>query len=51
MPSSSSSVETAPAWRATRKWGSSAIVSSEQNGYTTRLTLPAAHSSPMSGPP
>ena len=32
MPSSSSSVDTAPVWRATRKCGSSAIVSSEQNG-------------------
>ncbi len=51
MPSSSSSVETAPVWRATRKCGSSAIESSEQNGYTTRLTLPAAQSNPMSGPP
>ena len=32
MPSSSSSVCTEPDWRALRKWGSSAIESSEQNG-------------------
>ena len=51
MPSSSSIVVTAPAWRALRKCGSSAIESSDTNAYTTSRTLPARHSSPTSGPP
>src|SRR5512132_1287350 len=41
----------APDWRAARKWGSSGTESSDTNAYTALRTLPAAHSSPRSGPP
>src|SRR3954470_18494089 len=51
IPSSSSSASTAPACRALRKCGSSAIESSDTNAKTTLRTLPVAHSRPTSGPP
>ena len=41
----------APDCRAARKCGSSGIESSDTKAYTSRFTLPAAHSSPTSGPP
>ncbi len=50
MPSSNGTSSTRPAWRAARKWGSSAIESREANGYTARRTFPVAQSRPRSGP-
>jgi len=51
IPSSSSIASIVACWRATRKCGSSGIESSDTKPYTTRRTLPAAHSIPTSGPP
>src|SRR5690349_18994816 len=41
----------APDWRAARKCGSSGVESGDTKEYTSRSTLPAAHSRPTSGPP
>ena len=51
MPSSSSVSSIGAALAGRRKCGSSAIESSETKPHTTRRTLPAATSSPTSGPP
>ena len=51
MPSSISMASMAPVWRAALKWGSVGMESRVTNPKTTLATLPAAHSSPTSGPP